>query len=319
MIFGKLAICMTDRCSAACDMCCFGCSPQGKRTLGNDLMMDVIRQASEIEGITAVGFTGGDPFMVYDQLLACSAYAKSLGLRITVNTNGFWGKNERKAREMVRELKEAGVEEFSFSADRYHQAFVPIEDLRTAMRVGKEAGIRLDLSIMETEGSDDVIVMTERLRPEIYNATVTNHPMLPVGKALEKIEEGQFIRYFESREARCPFVGMVHLNFDGHYYLCCSQFCRDIPRINLGHAGEVRLKDLERKVTSDDYLYVMLRKGLAWFVELAHDLGFVIPDYLCSPCHCCYYVFNNAELLEKIKDQVEEEAGRLRIQHLLGQ
>ena len=92
---GKLAIAMTDKCSAACDMCCFGCSPQGKRTLSNALMKDVIRQASEIDGVRGVGFTGGDPFMVYDQLLECSAYAKSLGLRVTVNTNGFWGRNEK--------------------------------------------------------------------------------------------------------------------------------------------------------------------------------------------------------------------------------
>lgn len=317
-MFSKLAIAMTDRCSAACDMCCFGCTPKGKRTLGNDLMKDVIHQASEMDGIRSVGFSGGEPFMVYDQLLECCSYAKSLGLRITVNTNGFWGRNEKKARQMLEELKKAGVELLSFSADRYHQEFVPIEDLRTAMRLTAEAGLLSNVSIMEIAGSDDIVKMTESLRPEIYQTAVINHPMLPVGKALESVSDDDFIRFFESKNAKCTFSGMIQLNFDGHYYLCCSQFCREIPRINFGDARNVKLKDLERKISSDDYLYVMLRNGLAWYVDLAKNMGFTIPNYLCSACHCCYFVFRNQEFLTKIRDQVEAEAGRLRIEHLLG-
>ena len=317
-IISKLAVGMTDKCSAACDMCCFGCSPQGKHTLSNELMKDVIRQAGEIKEIRGVGFTGGDPFMVFDQLLECSAYAKSVGLHVSVNTNGFWGKNEKQAAEKLAALKEAGVEAISFSADRHHQQYVPIEVLKTAMRLTRAAGMLTDLTIMETAHTDDIVRMTEALRPEIYHASVVNHPMLPVGKALEKVRDGEFIRHFETKDARCTFFGMVQLNFDGSYYMCCSQFSREIPQINLGDARKVQLKDLERRITSDDYLYVMLRNGLVWYIDLARELGYEIPDYLCSPCHCCYYVFRNQKLLNEIRDRVEQEAGRLRVQHLLG-
>lgn len=317
-MFRKLAVTMTNICSAACDMCCFGCSPKGNMTLSNELMKDAIRQASEMKDIRAVGFTGGEPFMVYDQLLECCRYAKSLGLRLTVNTNGFWGRNEKRAYELLRELKEAGVELLSFSADRYHQQYVPLEDLRTALRVTSDVGMLSNVSIMETVHSDDIVQMTEALRPEIYQTEITNHPMLPVGKALETVQEEEYIRFFESKEAKCSFFGMVQLNFDGNYYMCCSQFCREIPRLNLGSARDVKLSDLEQKIASDDYLYVMLRKGFAWYVELARERGFEIPNYLCSPCHCCYYVFRNQELLDAIQDRVKEEAGQLRVQHLLG-
>ena len=317
-MFHKLAIGITDKCSAACDMCCFGCSPQGKHTLSIELLKDVIRQASEMEGTRAVGFTGGDPFMVYDLLLESCAYAKSLGLRITVNTNGFWGRNEKRALEMLKALKAAGVELLSFSADRYHQQYVPIEDLKTAMRLTQAVGMRCDISIMETAHSDDIVRMTEALRPEIYQTSVVSHAMLPVGKALERVQDGEFIRHFETKEAKCGYFGMMQLNFDGNYYMCCSQFCREIPRIKLGDAREVPLKDLQRRITSDDYLYVMLRNGLVWYINLARERGYEIPNYLCSACHCCYYVFRNQKLLDEIKDRVEQEAGRLRVQHLLG-
>lgn len=317
-MFRKLAIGMTDKCSAECEMCCFGCSPNGSRTLSSDLMKDVIRQASEVEEIRAVGFSGGEPFMVYDQLLDCCHYTQSLGLQVTVNTNGFWGRNEKRAVEMLEALKAAGVTALSFSADRYHQKFVPIEDLRTAMRLTHAVGLEQDVTIMETAHSDDIVRMTEALRPEIYCATVINHPMLPVGKALESVEEGNFLRFFDSKDAICTFDGMFQLNFDGHYYMCCSQYCREIPRLNLGDAREVRFRDLKKKITSDDYLYVMLRKGFGWYVVRARELGYDIPERVCTSCHCCYMIMGNQKLLDEMRECVAEEAGRLRVQHLLG-
>ena len=313
----KLAIVMTNKCSAACDMCCFACSPQGKLTLDTEFMKDVIRQASETKGIQSVGFTGGEPFLFFEQLKECCAYAKSFGLRLTVNTNGFWGNNEERALNMCKELKKAGVELISFSADRYHQEYVPVEDLKTAMRVTHQAGLLLDISVMETADSDDIVQMTEALRPEIYQSLIASHPLLPVGKALETISSENIVSYFETKNAKCSFGGMIQLNFDGNYYLCCSQFSRDIPRINLGNAKGVKLAELEKKIASDDYRYVMLRNGLVWYLDLAKELGFRIPEYCCSACHVCYYVFRNQEFLDMIEDKVKEEAGKLRVQHLL--
>ncbi|MBO4266233.1 MAG: radical SAM protein [Lachnospiraceae bacterium] len=317
-VISKIAIAMTDKCSASCEMCCFKCSPEGKNTLSTDFMKDVILQASKINGIQSIGFTGGDPFMVFDQLLECSAYAHSLGLRVSVNTNGFWGKNEKRAFELVGKLKEAGVESMSFSADHIHQEYVPIADLKMAMRAVTAHNMLLDVTIMETSTSENIVRMTEALRPEIYQSSIANHPMLPAGNALEKVKEGEFIRYFASKAAYCPFFGMASLNFDGNYYMCCSQFCREIPPLNLGSAHEVKLADLDRRISSNDYLYVMLRRGLSWYVDLAGQLGYEIPQYLCSPCHCCYYVFRNEKLLDEIKETVKNEAGRLRVSHLLG-
>ena len=317
-MFTKLAIGLTDKCTAACDMCCFGCSPKGEMHLETDLIKDVTLQASRIEGIRAIGFTGGEPLIYFDQVLECCRYAKSLGLHITINSNGFWGANEERANEMAAALQKAGVALISFSADKYHQQYVPIEHLKAAIRATLRAGMLGNISVMETNDSDNIVKMTEALRPEIYQIELAYHPMLPIGKALETTAEGEYIKNFDSKYAKCTFAGMVHLNFDGNYYMCCSQFCKEIPPINLGSAKEVKLQDLEQKILTNDYLYVMLRNGLTWYIDLARELGFEIPSYLCSPCHCCYFVFRNHEFLEKSRERVKQEAGRLRVQHLLG-
>ena len=318
-MFSRLGIGITDKCSAACEMCCFGCSPAGKRNLSREIMMDVIRQAGEAEEIRSVGFSGGEAFLYFDLLLECTAYAHAQGLKVSVNSNGFWGKNEKRAREMLRELKTAGMGLICFSADTYHQQYVPLEDLRTAMRLTHEAGIEVDLSIMRTAQPDGIVYVAEALRPEIYDATVTYYPMLPVGKALENMKEADFVDSIRTQAARCTFNGIVTLCFDGNYYMCCSQFCTDIPRLKLGTPGEMTLRDAETRVASDDYLYVMLMNGFGWYADQARALGYDIPERVCTACHCCYLIFRNEKLLEDLKERVEEEAGRLRIQHLLGQ
>ena len=62
----------------------------------------------------------------------------------------------------------------------------------------------------------------------------------------------------------------------------------------------------------------MLRDGLSWYVERAKKLGFDFPERVVASCHLCNLIFNNRELLKAIKPQVEEEASRLRLNHLLG-
>lgn len=316
MLFSKLAIAITDKCTAACSMCCFSCSPSCKQHLETDLIKSVIDEVTETKTMRSIGWSGGEAFLYYDQMLECTVYAKSKGLRLTVNTNGYWGKDPVRALEMMKELKTAGIELVSFSADRYHQQFVPIKDLKTALRACDEAGLLTDISFMDTKDSDDIVQLTEQLRPEIYHTIIQPHPLLPVGRAMETIKEERIVTSFKTENSKCSFGGLVHLNFDGNYYLCCSQFCKEIPPIRIGKAGVTSFTELEQKVSSNPYLYVMLMEGFQWYIEKANEYGIELPAYVCSCCHCCYFIFRNKDFLRQIRDDVEKESERLHLQKL---
>lgn len=49
-----------------------------------------IDEAKEIEDITTISFTRGEPFLEYNELLDLVKYASKNGKRITTITNGFW-------------------------------------------------------------------------------------------------------------------------------------------------------------------------------------------------------------------------------------
>ncbi len=309
----RLAFAISDRCNASCDMCCFECSPKGERHLETGLIKNVLDEASNIDGISAVGFTGGEPFLYYDQILDCSRYAHDLGLDVQINTNGFWGSEID-----AGVLKDAGVSRICFSTGRFHRKFVSPETLKKAITAAKEAGIKVYLNVMELSELDEYDVVSKFLFPEIKDITVERHLVAPVGKAAKDLAPKNFVCATDSEKARCDFAGDVELSFDGNYYMCCSVFSRETKRLCLGNAKEVRLSDLSKKILSDDYLYVMLSRGLSWYVKLAVELGFAIPDKVCSPCQLCNMVFENKEFIEKIRDDVEREAQKLRLQRILG-
>lgn len=53
-----VAILLTDQCNAQCSMCCFSCSPQKKQVADEQVMREIIKQASAMPNIKKVGFSG---------------------------------------------------------------------------------------------------------------------------------------------------------------------------------------------------------------------------------------------------------------------
>lgn len=317
-MYHQLGICIAEQCNAACEICCFSCSPRRRRVLSAELLADVIRQAGTLEHFVGIGFTGGEPFLFPDLLLDASRLAGGAGFPVSVNTNGFWGKDAGKARAMLADFREAGLVSLSFSADPWHQRFVPQADLLSAVRTALDLGLRVEISVLETRGSDHAAGLAAALGADADRVRMRKVPLLPAGRAASAVPEENFLRLFDPKEAPCCFSGMLHLGFDGCYYFCCSPFSRETSGLLLGDARTLPLKDVERRVAADDFLYVLLRDGLPWFWHLAGELGIPLPDNLCSPCHLCSYLFRDEALRCRMEPWVKREAGALRVQHLLG-
>ena len=56
-------------------------------------------------------------------------------------TNAFWAKSKERAVAKLTELKEAGLTELTISCDDYHQAFVPLANVKRANEAAIEVGL----------------------------------------------------------------------------------------------------------------------------------------------------------------------------------
>ncbi len=87
---GQLIIQYTDKCNARCPQCGMRVTEPFKRsTLHPDMVKRMIDHAAE-NGVNAVSFTGGEPFLFFDDVMELVRYAGEAGIKYTrTGTNGF--------------------------------------------------------------------------------------------------------------------------------------------------------------------------------------------------------------------------------------
>ena len=107
---GQLIIQLTDRCNAACPQCGMNSRQRfPRRTLPLDKVRRMIDAAAQ-EGCAAVSFTGGEPLMMLEELVALIKHAGAAGMAyIRTGTNGFWFRSPEKPdfEERVHRLAKA--------------------------------------------------------------------------------------------------------------------------------------------------------------------------------------------------------------------
>ena len=79
----QLVIQYTDRCNAQCPQCGMRASENYRRsTLSMDKVKRIIDYAAT-QGVKAISFTGGEPFLYFDEIVSLLKYAKEAGIKYT--------------------------------------------------------------------------------------------------------------------------------------------------------------------------------------------------------------------------------------------
>ena len=129
----SLTILPTYRCNAACKECCFESNPAIKQRLSLAQIKKSVTEAKDnFYGLQLIVFSGGEAFLLKEDLYEAIAHARSLGLRVRCVTNGFWGKTMNVAQRTVVKLREAGVSEINISTGADHQEWVPVQSVINA-------------------------------------------------------------------------------------------------------------------------------------------------------------------------------------------
>src|SRR2546421_2475345 len=85
-----LTILGTYKCTAACENCCFDSNPYLTKRLDLDRIIGFIDEGARFPSCKIVVFSGGECFLLRDDLNKAVARATSLGLSTRCVTNGYW-------------------------------------------------------------------------------------------------------------------------------------------------------------------------------------------------------------------------------------
>lgn len=149
-----LTILTTYQCTAACRQCCFESSPTVTGRLTGRQIRDRIEEAvTAFDDLAQVVFSGGEAFLLKDDIYNAVAFSTSKNLKTRIVSNGSWGKSERHARETAERLRIAGLSELNISTGKDHQEWVPAQSVINAAKAAADASIRTLITV-EADGPD---------------------------------------------------------------------------------------------------------------------------------------------------------------------
>jgi len=279
---------VTYRCTAACHHCLFRSSPD--RT-GVIRLSDVRRDLKDILAsypAERAHFSGGEPLLHFDCVVRLIEETRAQGVpECTITTNGFWGEDPETALEYATRLRDAGLSRIHVSVDAFHEAFVPLEAVRGALRTAQEAGLEARLSVQCLGDPDSDNPLNRRTKQlvhalaEEFDLKVTGFgTLLVVGRAVDTLTS--HLPMMRVPVGPCPreevFRKPPHVIIDpeGWVLVGCG--------VCIGNTNRTPVSEMlaEYDYTRHPILSVVLEEGA--------EAGYERLEGYANLCHLCYDV-----------------------------
>ena len=312
----NLGILLWNTCNAACDHCAVNSSPKEKPVMTDEQICRLIDSAFCDSENPSIGFSGGEAFAFFDRLCRILRYATAKGASVSVNTNGFWGRNYEDACCKIKILKAIPVSKLVVSIDDFHDRFLPKAYPLAVIRACKEHQLEVDLQFVATRNSSRLADLLREHGEELLNVTCREIPCHPVGRAASFAESSLFLAP-RVPGGLCPSA-IMSASADGRLIPYCN---------TAGHLKELQLGSVDDDVIAvnerflNDPVFVVMRHlGPKAFYEQAVALGLLGHEKgHVDQCHLCHSLFVNSGSREKLRPSAEALLAEVRYNMFLRQ
>ena len=303
-----LVIHYTLSCALSCDFCCYDCSPRRKEKMDYDFAIDLIRQASKIDSISSIGFTGGEPLYYLDEALGLFEECYRNSMSFTLATACHWAKDKSVALSVLTKMKKYGLSRLNISADYSHQKFVPLLAVENAVQLASELGIETYVVGTFSHVDDSLETYLEKC-VDLPSINFVSKYVAKTGRAEDwEISQERYGLDLNINELSCyrrKYHDIVVWH-DGTVYPCCSTFNRKTDGIRVGNAYQESLETIIARLDSSSKFNILKRQGFGALLEIIgkydDELLKEVPDCkeCVGPCSFCNAIFSNQSLTAKI-------------------
>lgn len=178
MRYNTLGIQVTNTCNLTCDHCITDSSPGARGDLEWPRIEAAIRSAApHIEGVCV---TGGEPLLRRETTTRVIALTRSLNLRSSLVTNGYWARDSASTAGIFSELEDVGLDKLAVSFDRFHDRLVSDSSLDTLLAAGAETSIELQVQYCGDRRDDAYRIAREAATR--HNVALMTAEVLPFGR-----------------------------------------------------------------------------------------------------------------------------------------
>lgn len=301
-----LSFAPTYQCNLSCPHCCVPIEWTDRLEISVALRF---LEDAFANGVSVLGFTGGEPFLCPEFLHAVCCRASELGFRFDkIMTNGVWFQDEGQLRETLTALKNAGFTgKLGLSVDKFHgietaklarfcrtarEIFArdTILSLSYASRrpeVGREPVDRLGAELGGLVEWSDVLGRFLLVAPD-FTMTVNWNFLAPVERA-ERLSGAWDGEWFAEDYCEGPGQALI-VNPRGEVKPCCG-FASDLDQLTIGNIYTDSVREIIENGRNHPYVGKVFREGLTAIRDeiLARDPG-SLPGATSNHCFFCWYV-----------------------------
>jgi hypothetical protein len=307
----------TYKCTAQCENCCFGSNPFLTERLSLQEILTFIHEVAQYPTCKLVVFSGGECFLLGDDLVAAVKFATDLGLATRCVTNGYWAKSLTHGRGRLKPLVEAGLKELNLSTGDFHQRWVAQETVVNAACLAMDLGLptvvmvelQRDRGVTAASFSADDRIR-ERLEDGSVNFKIVESPWMPMDPAeiIEQEDERVLSRRTLHMRGGChSILQTVVATPNRQIGFCCGLAREKIPELNLDWRPGSFSTAVE--AASTDFMKIWLwvdgpDRILAWAAR--KDPRIEWEGRYSHHCQTCLAVFSNPLVRKVIRENYRE-------------
>ncbi len=297
----------TYQCNLSCPHCCVPIEWTDRLPIPTALRF--LEQAREY-GIEILGFTGGEPFLYPDFLVALTRRAGELGFRFDkMMTNGVWFRDGPHLAAVLTDLRDAGFTgKLGLSVDKFHG--MDIDKLAafclTARRVfDRDTIVSLSYaSRAPDKGLEPIHRLAKALDGVVaWSALLGKHllvcdelTMTLNWNHLAAVERAEGLpgdpwdgAWFEEDYCEGPGQALI-VNPRGEVKPCCG-FASDLDQLTVGNVHTDTVAEVVAKARAHPYVGKVFREGLTAIRDeiLSRDPD-ALPGMTSNHCYFCWHV-----------------------------
>jgi MoaA/NifB/PqqE/SkfB family radical SAM enzyme len=302
-----LSFAPTYQCNLACPHCCVPIEWTDRLDIATAIRF--LEQAHAV-GINLLGFTGGEPFLAPEFLIALTQRAAELGFRFDkLMSNGVWFADEDHLVRVLTDLCEAGFSgKLGLSVDKFHG--MDIAKLAAYCRIARRVFQRDSLVSLSyaSRTPDQGLEPIRRLAAEL-DAVIDWSPLL--GRYLlvsdeftmtlnwnhlATVERAQRLpgnpwdgAWFAEDYCEGPGQALI-VNPRGEVKPCCG-FASDLDQLTIGNIYQHTVEEIIERGRSHPYVGRVFRDGLtAIRDDILNNDPAALPGATSNHCYFCWYV-----------------------------
>ncbi len=296
----------TYQCNLSCPHCCVPIEWPDRLDITAALRF---LEDARAQGVSVLGFTGGEPFLYPEFLHVLCRRAVELGFRFDkIMSNGVWHSDAEHLRRELLPLREAGYSgKLGLSVDKFHGRHVEktAEFCRVAREVfdrdnvvslsyasrapdqGLEPVQELARAVDGVIDWSDVLHRYLLVSPDLTIVLNWNH-LAPVERA-ERFTGAWDGKWFEEDYCEGPGQALI-VTPRGEVKPCCG-FASDLDQLTIGNIYRDSVKTIIRRARKHPYVGKVFREGLlAIRDEILARNPDALPGATSNQCYFCWYV-----------------------------